>query len=408
MHDIAVALNQIGEELKASYFERDDMIEAMQLGILCGEHVFVHGDPGSGKSEATRAFVTALGGPSYFEVALSKHTPPEVVLGPLNIKEFRDNGSYHRKRTGFATDVEIAFFDEIGKASPVLGHDLLALLNERIYHEVNGARSSHAAPLWMALAAANEIPTAESDDNAAMYDRLLIRCSVDYIKSKVAFAKLLTADVAPPTTRVNFDDVKKVAEVEVAAMPLPKDTVRAIVALRLTLEKDHNIVVSDRRWRQSVKVLKARAFLSGHTQVGEDDLSALRFTLWSSLDQIKTVTDAVEGAANPFAEGLQGARKLLKEIGQGIAERATNPDEFVRASFGKEANTKLGAVRKLLDEVIDVADGRTVPGLAEVADQHKAMLIRCYVDLLGIDLAQAEVLTLKYMGKGGGSQVVAQ
>jgi len=401
MHPVAATLNKIAAELKASFLEREDAIDAMMLALLAGEHAFLFGPPGTAKSELVRALVESLNGTRYFEVALSRTRPAEAVLGPLNIKEFRDNGNYFLKRKGFASDADICFFDEIGKMSPVLGHDMLALLNERVYHEVNGGRSVHPTPLHTAFTASNEMPTNESDDAAALWDRLLVRVCVDYLQKKSNFSKLLTSSVEHPKTRLDFEDLKKVVETEVPNIQMSKEALTGMVALRTKMAGER-LFPSDRRWRASVKVLRAAAFLVGNAQVEEEQLSVLKFTLWDELEHIDAITDMCEAAGNPFAEALQTSAKLLSEVRKGLADRAGTDGLTL---YGQEASLKLAEVRKSLDDLLTLANGRSIAGFPKAADEHRELLIEVFVQCMGNDRDVAELAVNKRLGLGGGSAV---
>lgn len=400
MHNVAVTLNKIRAELQRSFLEREEAIHAMLLALLAGEHIILLGDPGVAKSEMVRFLVSALDNKSYFEALLSKNRPAEAVLGPLDIKRFRETGERIVRNKGFLTDVDLAFLDEIGKMSPVVGHDLLAALNERIRHEVNGGRSVHQIPLHTAFTAANEIPTHESDDAAALWDRLLVRVFVDDIRKKQNFAKLLTMEVNPPTTRLDFEELKKAAEVDVPAIGLSKLAEKAIVELRMKLA-DEKVNPSARRWRKSMKLLRAEAFLAGADEVLEEHLSVLKFTLWDEIEHIEVVTQRCESAANPFYDRVQEQLKLLGEVQKGIKDRAG--DTTGLATYGQEASTKLAQVRKSLDQLIMDADGRTIPGFVGAADKHRELLIKTFVDCMGQDADVAEISAEKRLGLGGGS-----
>lgn len=406
MHDIAVKLRDIETQLNAYYLERAEVIRASLLAILAGEHLLMLGPPGTGKSDLVRAIVRAITGARYFEVALSKTRPAEKVLGPLDIKEFRENGNYFLKRAGFATAVEFGFFDEGGKMSPVLGHDLLALFNERVYHEVNGGRSVHPAPLSTAFVASNEEITGESDDAAALDDRLLVRTIVDYLKDKGNIATLLTNTASNQvSTTVEWDDLKKVIDVDVPAVTFSEDALRGMLKIRHDL-KTEGITPSDRRLKQSVKVLKAQAFLEGRDTIEEEDLAVLRFTLWGPVSEFEKVERYCLSASNPYVEDLLKLRQQLVEISNGIDARtganapANDPQNLQNASYGQEANTKLKTVRQQLDNMMKLAGDRRIPGFNDAADLHAAVLYDVYTKLLPLDDDAAEIAVQKKLGLG--------
>lgn len=402
MHPVATTLREIEGQLNAFFLERKDVIRAMILAVLSKEHAFVLGPPGTGKSALVRALVNAITGARLFEIGLSKTRPREAVLGPLDIKEFRENGNYFTKTKGFLLDSEFAFLDEIGKMSDVLGHDMLAALNERLQHEVNGGRSTKPIPLYTAFTASNELIAHESDDAAALWDRLLFRVIVDYLQDPSNFAALLRGGTPPPTSTVDFADLQKVIDVEVPSIPISDEALAALVRLRHDLAKEH-IYPSDRRWKQSVKALQAQAFLEGREEILDEDLAVLRWTLWETVEQVEKVERMALTASNPFIDELFQIRAQIREISEGIQTRVGGSDENAKLNYGKEANTKLKAARDSLDRLLKTAAGRSIPNFKEVADFHRDTLTSNYHQMLGLDEDAAVVAASKKLGLGDGT-----
>lgn len=405
MHPVATKINALLTEMNAAFPERADALEATALATLCGEHVFVVGPPGTGKSLMFRIWTAAFTGARYFECAMSKTRSTEAILGPLDIQEFRNNGNQWRKRTGFITDVELAFVDEIGKMSPILGHDMLALANERVYHEVNNGRSTHDVPLSSMFAASNEMLTDESDDAAALWDRILFRCMVDYLKDKKNFANLLQAGPISVSTSLDWADVKDVIDNVIPTVTMDKDAMKGLLKLRQDLAKEH-IHPSDRRWKASLKALQARAFLSGRDVIYEEDLAALRFTLWDTVQQMEKIERLTTAASNPFVDRVLKAREALKEIADGIQSRK---DKAIpeKASYAKDVNGKLVQIRADLDKLLTDAKGRSIPKFKEVADLHRDTLRNMYVTCFEQDEATAENVIKTKLGLGDGTAQTA-
>lgn len=395
-------LNKLGDELNAIFPERKDAIEVLLLSVLAKEHAFLLGPPGTAKSLLIRTFVRAITGASYFECAMSKTRSTEAILGPLDIKEFRDNGNQWRKHTGFLTDVNFAFIDEIGKMSPVIGHDMLAALNERIRHEVRNGRSEHSIPLYSAFTASNELITDENDDAAALWDRLLFRTVVDYLQAPKAFAGLLQAGPMTVSTTIDWADLQKAIDTEVPAVKIDPDAMKGLLQLRSALRKDH-IHPSDRRWKSSLRALQARAYLSGNDTIYEEDLAALRFTLWDTLPQLEKIERLTTAASNPFVDRVLTAKEQLKEISDGIDARK---DKAIpeKAAYAKEINTKLSAVREDLDKLLGEAKGRQIPKFKLVSDMHAEVLTRMYVTCFEQDEQTAANAVKSKLGLGDGGQ----
>ena len=385
MHPVAKSLNNIAAELNSQFLQRRDTIEACVLALLAGEHGFILGPPGTAKSELIRALVERVIGANYFETLLSRTRPEAAVLGPYNLPQLREKGDYRRKTDGFLPTADIAMLDEVGKMSPILGHDLLAILNERVLHEVNGARSAHPVPLSTCFTASNEMLTNDSEDAAALWDRLLVRCIVDYLQETSDFVKLLTLKPAPITATVEWVDLKDAIANEVPHIGLDRSAIDAMVKLKKQL-LDSGIAPSDRRWRWSTKVLKSAAFLAGRDVVTDDDLGALRFTLWDTVEQIQPVERAATSVANPMVEKLNKYKDQLTELNTGIKKRDGKAmDE--KSNYAIEVNSKLKTIRGDLDNLVQDCkkQGRATTRVEAVIDTVNQVQREVWVKLLDMD-----------------------
>jgi MoxR-like ATPase len=402
MHQTAKTLRQIEDELNSYFLERTDLIRACMLALLSAQHLFVIGGPGTGKSATIDSLMDCILSARKFAIGLSKTRPAEAVLGPLDIKEYRETGNYFHKRAGYATDVELAKFDEVGKMAATLGHDLLHLFNEREYHEVNGGRSTHKAPLSSAFTTSNEMITDESDDAAALWDRLPIRVMVDYLQSSKNFAKLLASDEKfKVQTTIEWEELKDAIDNEVPAIELSDEALRGMVKLRTDLKRTHHIEPGDRRFKIAVRILKANAFLDGRSEVDKADLGVLRFILWDTVEQLEKVHEVCLEASNPFVKGLNEIKAQILEIQAGVKDRETG-DEGAKWQYGNECNAKLKIARERLDVMLMEAQGQPIPGFKIVSDLHEEIMVYTYMACLGQPREAAVVMASKKLGSGDG------
>lgn len=414
MHDVATNLNALRAELNSYFLERSDPIEASLLALVSGHHVFLLGPPGTAKTQMIRCIVRALVNARYFEVSLSRNRPMEAVVGPLDHKHYRETGDFRYKRDGYATQCDVILLNEIGKMSDDVGHDLLKLLNEREYDEVSDGKSVHPAPLSTAFCDSNELLGEQSDDAAALWDRLLVRSHVDYIKDDHHFAQLLSAGAPQIETRIEWKDLLEVTA-SLDTIAIPSLVMSAVAKLRRELSAQ-GINPSTRRWKQSMDVLRASAFLAGRDEVAEDDLVALRFTLWDTVEQIEIVDRACRSASNPFVAPLLAIEGQILEVVTAIDERL---DEFTKAGsdwdtaqgsalqqYSKEATKKLGTCRDKLDSLLMEASGRAIPGFKKVSDLHYSTLVGSFMTCLGQDNTAAEIMADKRKGAGDGGNTL--
>ncbi len=321
-------IQQISAELNATHHEREDAVQAALLALLSGEHLFLLGPPGTAKSALCRDLAARLTGARYFETLLSRTRPAEAVLGPLDLPTLRDTGAYLRRSDGYLQTADIAFLDEVGNMSPTLGHDLHSILNERVYHEVrSGGESVHPVPLMTAFTAGNQIPTDESDDAKALWDRLLLRAEVDNLVQGGAFAKLFDNAVPSTRTTVDYTELKRVIQEEIPFIPIPPRVVELMNEIREKLSElpdlrgGDGVVLSTRRWAACAKVLRANAWLNGRDQVIESDLLALRFVLWNEEHEINAVRRVLIAFADKVSDSVQKLRDGIKDLHVGITER---------------------------------------------------------------------------------------
>ena len=317
LHPVAAAINALRDELAVRLSERGEAVEAAFLAILAKEHVLFYGPPGTAKSLLVESVTDAIIGAKFFATQMHAKKTRDEVEGPVDLLELRNNGNMFRKRTGFITDAHFASIDEIGRISDVIADTMLALLNERRYFEVNGQRSAHDALLYTAFATSNHELAADNDKQAAFADRLLVKTVVDYIEDTKAFAAMLDGPLTPTVTTIDFADLADVVDNVIPAITIHPDAMKAVIGLRKQL-RGENIHPSDRRFRNSMKVLRASAFLAGRTEVYEDDLAALRFTLWDTATQRDKVEIACRSVSNPFVQPIMEALSALAKLRQGL------------------------------------------------------------------------------------------
>ncbi len=398
LHPVAAALQAIHTEVSDRFLERRAVIEAVLMAILAKEHVFILGPPGTAKSAMIREIVSRIVNAKYFEQALSKNRPDAAVLGPYDLQLLKTASSFKRKDAGFLTWADYAMLDEVGKMSPTLGHDLLSALNERVKHEVNGARSVHSIPLRSAITASNELIVQESDDAAALWDRLLVRTTVDYLQEPGNRMLLLQNRVARgaagasgnplatgPRTTVDLDELANVQDHVVPMIEVPINVFETLHKLQDDL-RSAGITVSDRRMEQCMPLLQASAFFNGRSQVEDDDLHVLRFALWDGPEQIKPVERMTLSLSNPVAEEalaiMDDIEKISAEIRNLKGKAAT-----ARAAYGTEAGGKLNVLlsaTKVLEQKC-LAAGRSTSKVSEVLDRLTAVKRTVYIECLDMD-----------------------
>jgi len=263
--------------MESGLIEREIAARLTLLGALSGEHTLLIGPPGTAKSVLARRLHLAFEPGHYFERLLTRFSVPEELFGPLSIKAL-ENDSYQRLTERYLPTANIAFLDEVFKANSAILNTLLTLLNEG---EFDNGDCRVKVPLISVVGASNELP--EDDDLQALYDRFICRYNVQSIADE-NFTALLELDDQNPeplsADRLSHGDVDHIQQAA-RAIPLSEDALTLIKALRPYLATQ-NIVVSDRRWRKVVKLLKVAAYTNDQAEVSLWDCCLLQHCLWNT------------------------------------------------------------------------------------------------------------------------------
>lgn len=357
----------IRDELTAAFFEREEVVEGLLCALVAGQHVLLLGPPGTAKSELAHELCSRIQGAGHFQWLLTRFTTPEELFGPVSLRGLEQD-RYLRITTGKLPRAHIAFLDEVFKASSSILNTLLAILNERRF---DGGDGSEEVPLLFLVGAANELP--EDEELAALYDRFLLRFEVDYLREDFRFLQMLRAPAKPrDRTTLDLDVLSRMREAA-AKVEIPDPILRDVAKLRsLLAEKD--VISSDRRFRQSLDLVRARAALAGRATVDAEDLGILAHVLWHEPgDQVH-----VEEALRLLAHGHEDEADRLLFQAREIAEGAQGPhldeDEADRAAI--EALAKLHDLAQRVDAIASEAreQGRAVERVGEVRDEIRGMV----------------------------------
>lgn len=338
-------LRKIREELRGEFFERDDVIDGALSALLSGSHVLLIGPPGTAKSLLAHEICKSVSGAKYFQWLLTKFTTPEEIFGAVSLKGL-ENDEYRRVTSGKLPEANIAFLDEVFKASSSILNTLLTIMNERIFY--NGMERIQV-PLITLFGASNEIPS-EEDELEALYDRFLLRYVVDYIKEDFRFLKMIQGImVERKRTLITAEELNH-CQFLTTKVFIPAHILKLISRIRHELQKK-GIILSDRRYKQSVLLLKARTYLDGRSEVMESDLNILENVLWrdpSERGEVQVVIyQSLYGYRDRARELLVQAREL-----ESYAKRPWEDEEMlIKANV--EAQTKLRHIISKIDSLFE-------------------------------------------------------
>lgn len=338
-------LRKIRAELKARYLERDEVIDGAFCALLTGSHLLLVGPPGTAKSQLANDVCRRIDGARYFQWLLTKFTTPEELFGAVSLKGL-ENDEYRRVTAGKLPEAHIAFLDEIFKASSSILNTLLTVMNERVFY--NGTEKT-AIPLITLFGASNELPS-EEDELEALYDRFLLRYVVDYIKEDFRFLKMLNSGDGETGGLTITSSELESAAAGAREVPVPPNILKLISRIRKELAKK-GMVPSDRRYKHSVSLLKARAFLEGRNAVSEDDLRLFENVLWREPGERAEIQSVIHQTLHGYKDRLRELLIQAKELEAYSRREWENEEMLIKANI--EAQTKLKHIGSRLGELVE-------------------------------------------------------
>jgi MoxR-like ATPase len=300
-------------------------------------------------------------GASYFQWLLTRFTTPEEVFGAVSLRALEQD-DYRRVTARKLPEAHIAFLDEIFKANSSILNAILTVINERLFH--NG-KEIVKVPLLSLFGASNELP--EDDELLALYDRFLLRFVVNYISEDYRFLRMLEARDAAERTTLTLDELRQM-QAEARALPIPSHVYRAIADIRREL-KQKNLEASDRRYRQSLNLLQAHAYLSGAKEVKEGDLYFLEHVLWRDPQELLEVRGVIRELLLGYEEEIKELLYESREVRDSALRPWPTNEERARAFI--EVHTKLRNILARVDQIMDKAKqmGRPVDRAGAIKEE---------------------------------------
>lgn len=315
---------QLLGEMNRGIYEKETEISLSLLAALAGESIILLGPPGVAKSMVARQLKTAFRDAQSFEYLMSRFSTPDEIFGPVSIQKLKTSDTYERAVEGYLPTADVVFLDEIWKAGPAIQNTLLTVINEKIFR--NGNREMHL-PLKLLVAASNELP-AKGEGLEALWDRFVIRIESRPIKLEKNFRAMLLESHADFADNADFSDLKITAEEyaewaeKICKIGVKGEVLDAISAIRKSLRavnvdeaaERRNIYVSDRRWKNTIRLLRTSAFMQDREEVDICDLLPIYHCLWQEPEERDAIRNIVIRALfSPFADKLVEMKNALAE-----------------------------------------------------------------------------------------------
>ncbi|RLF90981.1 ATPase [Thermococci archaeon] len=389
--DIAKNFDSLQQSLNSVFIEREEPIEGILVALIAKEHVILLGPPGTAKTMMTRAISSAFD-LKHFWVLLTRFSTPDEVFGALDIKAFLEDHVFKRKITNMFPEAEVAHVDEIFKANSSMLNSFLTAINERIFFNPEPIE----IPLVTLIGTSNEIP--REKELAALYDRFLLRYVTPYINDTNNFISMLKhsdlkgiENYLSAFATSNSKLLEECWEI-LPSVEIPDQIYESLAELRTSLFTN-GVIVSDRRMKQALKVLRAKALLKGRGRVIEDDISILRHVLWTFPDERGTVESLVLKISNPLLVQAKEYLDALEEVAgdlfkkyEVVGKDISKQSELILqasevATKVKETISKIKAIRKTM-----VDQGKSTKEIDSYLARARSIQQKIVKEIMGMEL----------------------
>ena len=299
-------------DMNRGIYEKETEISLSLLAALAGESVILLGPPGVAKSMVARQLKTAFRDARSFEYLMSRFSTPDEIFGPVSIQKLKSSDTYERAVEGYLPTADVVFLDEIWKAGPAIQNTLLTVINEKIFR--NGNREMRI-PQKLHVAASNELP-AKEEGLEALWDRYVIRIESRPIRQEKNFRSMLLE--VENLSEVKSEEQSSAAEGEansnvitaveyaewsenINKIGVKEDVLDVISVVRKSLRtvnvdeaaERRNIYVSDRRWKNIMRLLRTSAFMQDRAEVAVCDLLPIYHCLWQEPEEREAIRTLV-------------------------------------------------------------------------------------------------------------------
>ncbi|MFP4300887.1 MAG: AAA family ATPase [Spirochaetaceae bacterium] len=312
-------IRSLVESLRTGLVERDEPLRLALLTALTGESIALLGPAGVGKSLVSRRVMGAFRDAKRFEAALDGFTTPDELFGPVNLEFLRGNATRPRETAGYLPEAELIAIENIWNGTRPLRDAILPVIADRKLR--NGSDVEEVS--WhLLVGTADYLPPIE-EVSRPFWDRFLFRVDIEPVRSTESFRALLLKEEPgeiPEELKITSEELRSWSE-GISSVELTEEVVGLIGRVREALI-EHNqergerneppIYVSDRRWHELTKLLKASAFFHGRNHVDPLDCVLLRHGLWERPEQIDEVNTIIRRAILEHAQSDRFDTKRLR------------------------------------------------------------------------------------------------
>lgn len=316
-------IHELLAEINRGIYEKETETSLALLAALAGESIILLGPPGVAKSMVARRMKGAFANARSFEYLMSRFSTPDEIFGPVSISRLKSSDAYVRATDGYLPTADVVFLDEIWKAGPAIQNTLLTVINEKLFRNGN---QEMRLPLKLLVAASNELP-AQGEGLEALWDRFVIRIECRNIQQNSNFDAMLLApdnkesEIVDEKLRISDEEYAEWQK-SISAIAIGEDVLAAIHQIRTAIRavaitgtnERRDVYVSDRRWKNIVRLLRASAFMHDRQKAGIADLLPIYHCLWQEPEERDEIRNIILRVAfSGFANRLKEMKESLKE-----------------------------------------------------------------------------------------------
>ena len=336
--DTLANLTKALADAQSAFVERNETAQIIFTSIAAGTHALLLGKPGTTKS-ALISNAAKMTGLAFRKVLMNPDITRDEIVGAVDPKAFAA-GKWDRVWSALAV-ADLAFVDEVGKATGANLNILLNLMEER---EVVTGGNSKSVPLKSLFGASNEI---FSGTSPAVWDRFLARTIVQPV-SNDNFIDMLQADIdhmgSYPVDPIALAELRTIAKQ--MARNAPRQVYDVALALKIGLTSQSSAYVSDRRWRQIIELAAGNALLNGRDTLESADLNVARWCVWdvprsgdiaaeiANIDTyVLSVTDTAQRELMEFERKVTDLRARFDQLCPNGTREPNTDDDLIRINF---------------------------------------------------------------------------
>lgn len=306
-----------GGALTTYNVERDEEIELLAWCLIARVDPLFLGDPGTGKTWLIELMLMCLAGDlDLFDTLVFKEMGADEILGGRSIPAMKA-GKVERMMDGMLPKAHVGYLDEVMKGSPPVMNAMLDLQANRAI-KVGGKKIS-ADQLLLIIGSSNELP--EREDLNAFRDRWGVTKFVQPVRTPEGKRRVMEIQhehqAGGGKIDLSFLDKLTLAEVHQARVEAMSIDPRPVLDAMIEAQDkwmDAGFQPSQRRIGQILRLMKARAWSKGRTELTKDDILVTRHSAWNLPQHAEAAERIALEFASAFARRALEARATLEPL----------------------------------------------------------------------------------------------